>query len=65
MPSSKGGMKYEENHQKRALGVIVADSPKNDLPIRGSKQPNTKMQDEAYGARKVRTEAISSKEESF
>ena len=28
-------MKYHENHQKRALGVIVADSSKNCLFLRG------------------------------
>ena len=35
MPSSKGGMKYHENHQKRALSVIIAVSSKNKLFVRG------------------------------
>ena len=35
MPSSKGSMKYHENHQKRALSVIIAVSSKNKLFVRG------------------------------
>ena len=35
MPSSKGSMKYHENHQKRALSVIIAVSSKNRLFVRG------------------------------
>ena len=31
MPSSKVGMEYQENHQKRVLGVIIAVSSKNKL----------------------------------